>query len=560
MRKRKRLAAVLLAGVMCISLAACGKTAEDEESSLSVCVGTYPHTLDPIYAESPGDQTILAHLYENLMRIAVDEAGNEQLVPGMAKTVEKEEKLDGTVSYTFRLRGAKWSDGRDVKAEDFVYAWRRLADPTLDSPYAGLLSVVCGYEEARESGDMSLLQVSAKNDSTLIVTLDGDYGWFLPQACTATATMPLREDVVQELEALGIEAEDELGRRRLWWEEVTWLVANGPYRAAPAGEENCLKLVANERYYEDHETGPARLMFRFADTAETAQTLYHNGEVEVMWPLTQARLGELAADETWVGQPELETYAVLFNTETEPFGDDMIRKAMGMVIDRNAIADLAGSTASPAEGLVPAGVPENEDGDFRTGGGAVLDNDPANYMTRCNEAKTILSNAGYESSAVLQGLEYLYVDEGSNGAVAAALCRQWQTRLNIAVAPRAVTETELWEALRSGSYAIAGVVLESDINDAEGFLADWTSSSADNVVFYQNSAYDTLLSVVAVAEDGTARMGCLHDAETLLLNDYVVMPLFTEQTGWEAREDLTGVYRDPRGWFSFAAAQVVVEK
>jgi len=558
MRKWKRLTAGLLTAVILLSLTACGKTAEDEVSSLSVCVGAYPHTLDPIYAECSSDRTILAHLYENLMRITVDAEGNEQLVPGMAKTVEKEELLDGTVSYTFRLRGAKWSDGRDVKAEDFVYAWRRLADPAFDSPYAGLLSVVCGYEEARESGDMSLLQVSARGDSTLLVVLRGDYGWFLPQACTATATLPLREDVVQELEALGIEAEDELGRRRLWWEEVTWLVANGPYRAAPSGEEARLKLVSNERYYEDEVTGPARLLFCFADTAAEAQTLYENGEADLVWPLTRARLGELAADETWTGQTELETYAVLFNTETEPFGDDMIRKAMGMVIDRNALSALAGDTASPAEGLVPAGVPDNAEGDFRTAG-AVLDNDPANYAARCKEAKTILSNAGYESSAVLQGLEYLYVDEENNGAVAAALCRQWQTRLNIAVTPRAVTEEELREALRSGSYAIAGAPLTSDVNDAEGFLADWTSSSADNVAFYQNSAYDTLLSIVAVAEDGTARMGCLHDAETLLLDDYVVMPLFTEQTDWDAREDLTGVYRDPRGWFDFTAAQRVIQ-
>jgi oligopeptide transport system substrate-binding protein len=175
------------------------------------------------------------------------------------------------------------------------------------------------------------------------------------------------------------------------------------------------------------------------------------------------------------------------------------------------------------------------------------------------EAKTILTNAGYESSAVLQGLEYLYADEGENAAVAQALCRQWETRLGISVMPRAVTKTELWAALRSGSYALAGAELTSDINDAESFLTDWTSSSPDNVVFYQNSAYDTLLSIVAAAEDGTARMGCLHDAETLLLADNAVAPLFTSETDWEMRGDLTGIYRDPRGWFSFVDAERIAE-
>jgi len=551
----------MLAVIMCISLfSGCGKEKDGAEIfSLSVSVGARPNTLDPIYAELPGDQTILTHLYENLMRYTVDADGNVLLVPGMAKSVEKDENLDGTVSYTFRLRGAKWSDGKDVKADDFVYAWRRLADPACNSPHAELLSVVCGYDEARAAGDMKLLQVTAKSDSVFAVTLNGDYDWFLTQVCTATATLPLRQDVVKELKALGIEAEEELGRQRLWWEEITWLVTNGPYFAAPYGEESWLKLVPNERHYAHGEGGPEQLLIYLADEAETARTLYENGGLDVAWPLTEERLAELAADEAWEGSAQLKTCAVLFNTNKEPFGDDMIRKAMGMVIDRNALSALAGAAVRPAEGLVPAGVPENEEGDFRTLGGAVLDNNPDDYLARCVEAKSILSNAGYESSAVLQGLEYLYVDEGQNAAVAQALCRQWEVRLGIHVTPRAVTEKELWGALRTGSYTLAGAELTSDINDAEGFLEDWTSSSPDNVVFYQNSAYDTLLSIVAAAEDGTARMGCLHDAETLLLTDYVVAPLFTPETGWDAREDLTGVYRDPRGWFSFSDAERIPE-
>lgn len=102
------------------------------------------------------------------------------------------------MTYTFR-RGAEGSDGVEVKAGDFVYAWQRLADPATASVYAPLLSIVSGYEQARASGDMSLLAVSAKNSSTLTVTLDGHYDWFLREVCTSIATMPLRQDVVKRL-------------------------------------------------------------------------------------------------------------------------------------------------------------------------------------------------------------------------------------------------------------------------------------------------------------------------------------------------------------------------
>ena len=99
-----------------------------------------------------------------------------------------------------------------------------------------------------------------------------------------------------------------------------------------------------------------------------------------------------------------------------------------------------------AEGLIPPGVPGNGGEDFRTSGGALLDNE--NYAERCQEARRVLSEAGY-SGAGLGELEYLYVEDGNTGAVAQALCRPWKEVLDVQVVPRAVTNQELWTALRS---------------------------------------------------------------------------------------------------------------
>lgn len=68
-----------------------------------------------------------------------------------------------------------------VRAGDFVFAWQRLADPANDSPSASLLSVVAGYDAVRETGDVSLLQVTAEDDSTLVVVLNGKFDWFLTE-------------------------------------------------------------------------------------------------------------------------------------------------------------------------------------------------------------------------------------------------------------------------------------------------------------------------------------------------------------------------------------------
>ena len=106
MRNLKRLSALCLTVVLCAALLA-GCKSDGDGLSLSVCVGAEPVSLDPIYAEEVGDQTILAHLYENLMRVTNDGSGNAVVTNGMAKSVDMEENYDGTVTYTFRLRSAK---------------------------------------------------------------------------------------------------------------------------------------------------------------------------------------------------------------------------------------------------------------------------------------------------------------------------------------------------------------------------------------------------------------------------------------------------------------------
>ena len=397
---------------------------------------------------------------------------------------------------------------------------------------------------------MELLQVSAKNDTTFVVVLDGEYDWFLTQVCTAPATVPLRQDVVLRLKEAGIQAVGEGEKALPWWNDPTQLVTNGPFQVT-AWEEDSLHAAASERYYGD-QPGPSELTFRFADSAEEGWVLYDSKTVDAVWPLPQARLEELAADEAWTATPTLSTYSAVFNCREGVFADPTVREAMQLAIDRNALVETAGVTTRAAEGLVPPGVPESEEGDFRTMGGALLDNDPELYGERRDRARELLSSAGYDSGSDLGELEYLYVDEGSNGQTAQVLCQQWRDALGIHMTPRGVTEQELRTALQSGAYTAAGVALTAGGNDAECFLTAWTTHSPDNVAGYENSAYDTLMVIIANAADGTARMGCLHDAEDLLLSDHVLAPLYTEGTAWEMRDTLTGAFRDARGWFGFA--------
>ena len=537
-----------------------GCAGEGADVSLAVCAGSTPEDLDPIYATQTGDQTILVHLYENLMRKTVDVSGGTTVTNGLAKSVEQEDNYDGTYTWTFRLRSARWSDGRRVRADDFVYAWQRLADPANASPYADMLSVVVGYDQVQETGDVSLLQVSAENDTTLVVVLNGKYDWFLDEVCTATATLPVRQDVIEawETAAAAQEAaaeEQESGEAgpaetvEPWWADLEGLVTNGPYTVEDHTDGGSLTVTAFEDYHS--AVGPSQIVFRFADTAEEAWALYEQKEVDFVWELPQEQLEAAAEDEAAALTTELGTYAVLYRSDETILADPAVRRAMALAIDRNAVAAAAGATARPAEGLVPPGVPGGEgEGDFRTDN-ALLDNEPAHFQERCQEARQILTEAGYQGQE-LGELEYLYADIGNDQAVAQVLADTWREVLGITVTPRGVTEEELQAALESGTYTLVGVQLSAMGNDAECFLLPWSSQSGESITGYENSAYDTLMAVIASASDAAARMGCLHDAEVLLLEDSALSPLYTTVTDWELRDTLTGLCRDARGWFSFS--------
>ena len=180
-----------------------------------------------------------------------------------------------------------------------------------------------------------------------------------------------------------------------------------------------------------------------------------------------------------------------------------------------------------------------------------MDNTPELYAQNCAQAMEILQNAGYQSGADLGELRFLYLDEGTNGLVAGEVCRQLSDMLKMKATPVAMAEEELFAAVESGEFSMVGLELTSLCNDPEGFIRDWTSDAEANAAGYENTAYDTLMSIIVTAPDGTARLGCLHDAEELLIDDAPLTPLYTTYTAWDIRDTLTGAFRDERGWFGF---------
>ena len=315
---RRSVCLLLCAALFLTLLAGCGKQeepAEDFVVSAAVCGPL--ETLDPTMNTDVGAESLLSTLFEGLMRMRDDGAGKAVAVAGIAKEYIEEKNYDDTVTYTFTLRSAaRWSDGERVTAEDFVYAWQRLVDPATASPNASLLSMVAGYDEVRESGDVSLLGVKAKGESTFLVTLSRPCAYFITSVCTSPATAPLRRDLVEGNAS---------------WAATADIVTNGPYTVGTWVKAAQLQTKRNGEYYESKLVVPDSICFRFETDAQTNYDQLLAGELDYTAKLPYAAIEQLAEDETWQPAPLAETVCVLYNHLTDTFSDAQLRRDIGLI-------------------------------------------------------------------------------------------------------------------------------------------------------------------------------------------------------------------------------------
>lgn len=510
MKKLKKITALLLAAVLVLSLAAC--TTQEEKFTVQVDLPEAVNTLDPAMVSNDAERMVVSHLYENLMKLTNDGAGRAVVTNGLAANYTCENHLDGTQTYTFSLRsGITWSDGQPVTAGDFVYAWQRLADPKTESPNAALLSVVKGYAAARKNGDMTKLQVSAPDDRTLVVELSEKCLNFAEVICTSAATMPVRADVLDS--------------------EEGGIVANGPYRIVEAWSENSVTLAVGEGYHDTRRLGPDALQFTCGAAEEADFRLTYAGvEDESLWNAAPV--------------PQVGTLVV---NQMSSMSEEL-RQAMSLTIDRVTISELLGSVYVPAEGLVPYGVRNTQDHEFRTAVEALIDNDPEQYESRCEAARALLQGQELPEEG---NVSLAYVSDEATDRVAQALQATWQEQLGLTVTLQAMEQADMDKALKKGDFTMALVMMTCEENDAAALMRDWTSKATGNYAHISDKTYDLLMRIVDASTSAEARDAYLYDAERMLLETGLVVPICFVKGDWQMNEEMQGVFSDGYGRFFF---------
>lgn len=480
---------------------------EKTEQVLVWNLGADVKTIDPQLNSAANGGYIINNTFEGLMRES--EGGNVE--PAMAESYKISE--DG-LTYTFKLRDAKWSDGKPVTAHDFVYSWKRALNLKLDpepSEYAFQLFYVKGGQEYfKGTGSIDDVAVVAKDDKTLEVTLVAPTPYFLYLTSFYTF-MPVRKDIVEQ---------DPLG----WAIRPDLVVCNGPFKVAEYKSGDKFVLVKNENYWNEGNVKLDRIEVTLIVNESTVLAAYQSDKLDVIDRMPIREIPKLQAeDATFQILPQLGVYYYIFQVNKKPVNDVRVRRALTLAIDRNAIVTtITKASQVPATGYVPYGLKDADGNEFRKVAGD-YGIDP--HAAKVEEAKKLLAEAGYPDGKGFPEIEIIYNTMESHRAIAEAIQEMWKQNLGIGSKLINQEWAIFQETRRQGNFTVARGGWAADYYDPMTFLDLWTSYSGNNDAQWDNKEFDRLIEKSKLKE-GKGRYDLLYEAEKLVMDDSIVMPIY----------------------------------
>ena len=508
-----------------------------EGNNLVVQLGPDPETMDPALNSAIDASNMIIHLFEPLLNIDKD----NNVIGGMAETWEVSE--DG-LTYTFHLRdGLKWSDGSEFTSEDFVYTFKRMADPMTAAPYGhDLLCMIKGYDEA-ENGNVDALAVSAPDAQTFVVELSYPCVYF-DKICAFAALSPVNQAT--------IEANGES-----WAIAPATYVCNGSMKIKEWVPGSHILMEKNENYWNAEAVTADTIKFVLMEDMNAAYSAYKTGEVMFSRDVPTEEIPNLREDPEFHVAPILGTYYVSLNLEREYFQDPKVRQALSLALDRQYIADtIMQGTYSPAVNFVGPGVSDAE------AGSSFQDTTIAEYGEFFHvddfegdlaKAKELLADAGYPNGEGFPMIEYMTNDAGYNKPLAEYLQSAWG-ELGVNIEIKIIEWASFTPTRRNGDYDIARNGWVYDYDDPSNMLNLFESTNGNNDGRYNNPEYDALIASARETVDKAEHYQLLHEAEQLLLNDMGMIPIAYNNDFWLQKPELQGTWHSPYGYWYFMYA------
>jgi oligopeptide transport system substrate-binding protein len=474
----------------------------------------------------------LQNLFEGLVYI---DQRDGSLQMGLAKAMEANADV---TEFTFTLRdGLVWSDGTPLNAHDFEYSWKRVLDPKTMSAYTTAMYPLKGAAAIeRGEGTLDDLGVVAVDDKTLKVTLEGPTPYF-PLLATTWTFYPVPRHVV-EAEGVG-------------WVEAGKMVSNGPYVLTSWEHDQSMVLEQNSNYYGEKPVVTRANYTLFADDATQALVPFENDELDqaqVSFP----DLDRVKDDSTLSAQmhvfPRSGTRFVACDTTNAPTSDLRVRQALSLAISRDTLANgILKGAFSPTQTMLSPDIPGY--------------NPAAALGEDVGRAKQLLAEAGFPGGQGFPELTLVFhaADLGER-TTSAYLQGIWRKNLGIEVKldPMEDKAYQNWfDSRKDQPFNLLIWHWGSDWGDPANWHNQLFDSRADFYhTHWKNDEFDRLVRAAAVVPDAKARIAQYSQAETILVSDAPLIPLYNLSRIYVIKPNIRGIYHYPilgRTWIRYVS-------
>jgi oligopeptide transport system substrate-binding protein len=517
-------AALALSGGAGALLDACGGTGGGgggmaKDQTLRIYLNTEPGTLDPNQQQWNYEGEVGRNMFETLLRPKLDLSDVQPAAAASLPQVSSDGK-----TWTFKLRqDGKWSDGKPVTAQDFLYGFQRILNPAVAAAYAdpffdGTIKGGENYNKVdpKDAGALQQylqsLGLHAPDDHTFVIELQGPAPFF-KWVVSLWIAAPVRKDVVGADPA-----------NAGWANDPKTAVSNGWFKLSEYQPKDHVTLVPNS-YYWGTKPKIQKLVQQIIVDESKAYASYQNGELEVATvPLPETASN--ANNPELVKEPQLTVYWISLNTLAPPFNNKMLRQAIAKAIDRDKfVKDVYHGRGLATGTFIPKGM-----NGYNPSLGSYQKFD-------VTEAKRLLDASGVSKADINQITMDYRNNTPDNKTMAEYLVNQLNTNLGLSIQANPVDSKTLSGNLKKGNFkmmALAG--WGADYPDQQ----DWfdtattppsTTARGNNFEGYSNQAYDKLVQQADVEADESKRARAYDQAHKMLCDDAPRVYIY-QRTGW----------------------------
>lgn len=476
--KKILVAASIVMGMTSVLLSGCASQASAESSSqtgktLKITIPGEPMTIDPNKSIETNGAAVIDQISEGIYR----RDANNKIVAGVVEKIVKPTE-DGT-KYTFTIKkNAKWQNGQPVTSQDFVTALQRNADPATKSQATTSTQYIQNFTAINNGKmDKSKLGVHALNKRTFYIKL--------------SRPVPYINYEFISYRPLNTTAVKKYGSK--YGSNSKMTVANGAYIVKGwTGSNDSFHYVKNPYYWDAKNVKIANIDVKVVKDDNTAQNLFKSGGVQLTSISGQYVKANANSKEEVVTKNGRNNY-IYFNSKRKATANENFRKAVSMVIDRQALAKKVlqdGSTAST--NIVPKDYAKDP-----TNGKDFIDEVGELATTNVTKAKSYWKVAQKEIGKNKVKLDFLVDDTDTEKKIAEYMQSTVEKNLK-GVSISIVTVPHATHVARdfTTDFDITTVGWGPDYPDAQNFLDGMQSKNSINFAKTKDAQFDALMAKV----------------------------------------------------------------